>query len=139
MPKMDSGHAGNCARKADASGTKARVASGRLGLKYLVGGNRDGLRENLRRGTAAAAVRKARQLLHQGYLDVRICTPRGRVLLEDEFNHLEDEEETHMSKVERRGNREGKKPKKEKIKVIAAAPSQKTVGWQPTLGSGKKK
>ncbi|WP_275187196.1 MULTISPECIES: hypothetical protein [Bradyrhizobium] len=44
-----------------------------------------------------------------------------------------------MAKGEQRGNREVKKPKKEKIKVIAAAPSQKTGGWQPTLGSGKKK
>ncbi|MCA6116030.1 hypothetical protein J6524_14170 [Bradyrhizobium sp. WSM 1738] len=56
----------------------------------------------------------------------------------DEFDHLEKLEETDMSK-ERRGNREAKKPKKEKIKVIAAAPSQKTGGWQPTLSSGKKK
>jgi hypothetical protein len=40
---------------------------------------------------------------------------------------------------EQRGNREAKKPKKEKIKTIAAAPSQKTGGWQPTLGPGKKK
>ena len=30
-----------------------------------------------------------------------------------------------MAKGEQRGNRETKKPKKEKIKVIAAAPSQK--------------
>ncbi|XSC44654.1 hypothetical protein ACF1BQ_045630 [Bradyrhizobium sp. RDT10] len=44
-----------------------------------------------------------------------------------------------MAKGEQRGNRETKKPKKEKIKVIAAAPSQKAGGWQPTLGSGKKK
>ena len=42
-----------------------------------------------------------------------------------------------MSK-ERKGNRESKKPKV-KIKTIAAAPSQKTVGWQPTFGAGKKK
>jgi hypothetical protein len=47
--------------------------------------------------------------------------------------------EIDMAKGEQRGNREAKKPKKEKIKVIAAAPSQKTGGWQPTLGSGKKK
>ncbi|KRR26447.1 hypothetical protein CQ14_02845 [Bradyrhizobium lablabi] len=107
-------------------------------LKYLVGGNHEGVRENLGRATAAAALKKARQLLHQGYVDVRICTPRGLVLLEDEFNHLEKQEETDMAK-ERRGNREAKKPKKEKIKVIAAAPSQKTGGWQPILGSGKKK
>ena len=44
-----------------------------------------------------------------------------------------------MAKGEQRSNRETKKPKKEKIKVIAAAPSQKTGGWQPTFGSGKKK
>ena len=44
-----------------------------------------------------------------------------------------------MAKGEQRGNREAKKPKKEKIKTIAAAPSQKTTAWQPTIGSGKKK
>ena len=43
------------------------------------------------------------------------------------------------AKGEQRSNREAKKPQKEKIKVIAAAPSQKGAGWQPTLGSGKKK
>ena len=47
--------------------------------------------------------------------------------------------ESDMAKGEQRNNRETKKPKKEKIKVIAAAPSQKAGGWQPTLGSGKKK
>ncbi|ABD90171.1 hypothetical protein [Rhodopseudomonas palustris] len=46
-----------------------------------------------------------------------------------------------MAKGEQKGNRETKKPKKEKVKTIAAAPSQKGSGgsWQPTLGSGKKK
>jgi hypothetical protein len=46
-----------------------------------------------------------------------------------------------MAKGEQRGNREKKKPKKEKIKIIAAAPSQKgsAAGWQPTFGSVKKK
>jgi hypothetical protein len=44
-----------------------------------------------------------------------------------------------MAKGQQRGNREAKKPKKEKIKVIAAAPSQKAAAWQPSLGSGKKK
>ncbi len=36
-----------------------------------------------------------------------------------------------------KGNRESKKPKKEKIKTIAAAPSQKgaAAGWQPNFGS----
>lgn len=37
-----------------------------------------------------------------------------------------------MAKGEQKGNREAKKP-------IAAAPSQKTAAWQPTLWSGKKK
>jgi hypothetical protein len=44
-----------------------------------------------------------------------------------------------MAKGEQRGNREAKKPKKQKIKVIAAAPSQKTAAWQPSFASGKKK
>ena len=44
-----------------------------------------------------------------------------------------------MAKGEQRGNREAKKPKKEKIKTIAAAPSQKTGGGQPSLGPGKRK
>jgi hypothetical protein len=40
-----------------------------------------------------------------------------------------------------KSNRETKKPKKDKVKTIAAAPSQKgtAAGWQPTFGSGKKK
>jgi hypothetical protein len=44
-----------------------------------------------------------------------------------------------MAKGEQKGNREAKKPKKEKIKTIAAAPSQKTASWQPNFASGKKK
>ncbi len=44
-----------------------------------------------------------------------------------------------MASGEQRGNREAKKPKKPKVKTIAAAPSQKTGGWQPNVGSGKKK
>ena len=39
-----------------------------------------------------------------------------------------------MAKGEQKGNRETKKTKKEKPKTIAAAPSQKTGGWQPTQG-----
>lgn len=84
MPKAGSGCAGKYLRKESASRRKPRSE-----LKYLISGNREGLRENLRRATAAAAARKARQLLHQGCVDVRICTPRGQVLLEDEFDHLE--------------------------------------------------
>ncbi len=45
-----------------------------------------------------------------------------------------------MANRQQRTNREAKKPKKEKIKVIAAAPSQKAAAWQATVGpSGKKK
>ena len=39
-----------------------------------------------------------------------------------------------MAKGEQRNNRETKKPKKEKIKVIAAAPSQKTARLAADLG-----
>jgi ribosomal protein L19E len=106
-------------------------------LKYLIGGEYDGIRENLGRATAAAALRKARQLLQEDYIDVRICTPRGQVLSPDEFNQLE--KETDMAKGERRGNREAKKPKKEKVKITAAAPGQKAAAWQPSLFPGKRK
>jgi hypothetical protein len=45
-----------------------------------------------------------------------------------------------MAKGEQKSNREAKKPKKDKIKSIAAAPSQKAAGWQPNnVGTGKKK
>jgi hypothetical protein len=47
--------------------------------------------------------------------------------------------EIDMAKGEQKSNRETKKPKKDKIKTIAAAPSQKTGGWQPTANTGKKK
>jgi hypothetical protein len=48
-------------------------------------------------------------------------------------------QEIEMAKGQQKGNREAKKPKKEKAKVIAAAPSQKAAGWQPTFAAGKKK
>jgi len=44
-----------------------------------------------------------------------------------------------MANRQQRSNREAKKPKKEKNKVVAAAPSLKASTWQPTLASGKKK
>jgi hypothetical protein len=52
-------------------------------------------------------------------------------------SEVRETQEDSMAK----SNRESKKPKKEKVKTIAAAPSQKgaTAGWQPTFGSGKKK
>jgi hypothetical protein len=58
-------------------------------LQYLVGGNNGAGRINLSRDTAAAALKKARELLQEGYMDVRICTPRGQILLPDEFDQLE--------------------------------------------------
>ena len=44
-----------------------------------------------------------------------------------------------MAKGQQRGNREIKKPKKDKAKAIAAAPSRKDVVWQPDFGPTKKK
>jgi len=44
-----------------------------------------------------------------------------------------------MARGEQRSNRDAKRRKKEKIKVTAAAPSQKGAGWQPTVSSDKKK
>ena len=45
-----------------------------------------------------------------------------------------------MAKGEQRSNRETKKPKKDKIKTIAAAPSQKGVGsLQGSVGAIKRK
>ncbi|HKU07939.1 MAG TPA: hypothetical protein VJR30_17855 [Bradyrhizobium sp.] len=44
-----------------------------------------------------------------------------------------------MANRQQRSNREAKKPKKEKIKVIAAAPSQKAAAWQPAPPSDRKK
>jgi len=47
--------------------------------------------------------------------------------------------ETGMAKGEQKGNREAKKPKKEKIKTIAAAPSLKTGTLRPAIEVGKRK
>ena len=46
-----------------------------------------------------------------------------------------------MAKGQVRKQKEAKKPKKEKAKTIAAAPSHKgeAARWQPNLTSGKKK
>ena len=61
----------------------------------------------------------------------------------DAFKDITDHQtqgETAMAKGEQRSNRETKKPKKDKIKTIAAAPSQKGVGsLQSGVGSTKKK
>lgn len=58
-------------------------------MQYLISGNNGFGRVNLGRDTAAAALKKAKELLQEGYMDVRISTPRGQVLLSDEFDQLE--------------------------------------------------
>ena len=108
-------------------------------LPYLVSGTNEYGSSNLGRGTATVALRYARKLLREGYMNVRVCTPRGRVLQPDEFDQLEPPEESDMAKGQQRGNRETKKPKKDKAKVIAAAPSRKEAAWQPDFGPAKKK
>ncbi|WP_456620062.1 hypothetical protein [Bradyrhizobium sp. P5_C12] len=63
-----------------------------------------------------------------------ICAPAALV------GELEPPQETDvMAKGQQRSNRETKKPKKDKTKVIAAAPSRKEAGWQPDFGPAKKK
>jgi hypothetical protein len=59
-------------------------------LQYLVVGNDQLGRVNLGRATAAAALKKAQELLQEGYMDVRICTPRGRIVLPDEFDQFDE-------------------------------------------------
>jgi hypothetical protein len=58
-------------------------------LQYLVSGNSQFGRINLGSPTAAAALKNAKELLDRGYMDVRICTPRGQILRSDEFDQLE--------------------------------------------------
>jgi len=106
---------------------------------YLVSGTNEYGGFNVDRGTAKVALRLARKLLREGYMDVRVCTPRGRVLQSNELDELEPSKENDMAKGQQRGNREAKKPKKEKAKVIAAAPSRKDPAWQPDFGPTKKK
>ena len=58
-------------------------------LQFLVSGNNQLSRINIGRATAAEAVREARELVGRGYVDVRICTPRGQIVLADEFDQLD--------------------------------------------------
>ena len=109
-------------------------------MPYLVTGTNEYGSANLGRGSATVALRLARKLLRDGYMDVRVCTPRGRVLQSDELDELGPQQETDIvAKGQQRGNREAKKPKKEKAKVIAAQPSRKDVAWQPDFGPAKKR
>jgi len=108
-------------------------------VPYLVTGTNEYGCANLGRGSATVALRLARKLLREGYMDVRICTPRGRVLQSDELDELEQPKESVMAKGQQRSNREAKKPKKDKAKVIAPAPSRKEAAWQPHFGPEKRK
>jgi hypothetical protein len=77
-------------------------------------------------------------LLNRLYLlRARSLPLHGSVLLQDTERH-QPQGEIGMPKGEQKGNREKKKPKKEKIKTIAAAPSQKSVGSLQS-GYGNKK
>jgi len=95
---------------------------------------------SLGRSSATLALRIVRKLLREGYMDVRVSTPRGRILQSNELDELEPQSEMEiMAKGQQRRNREAKKPKKEKAKVIAAAPSRKDAAWQPDFGPSTKK
>ncbi|MHC2279329.1 hypothetical protein ACVME8_005972 [Bradyrhizobium diazoefficiens] len=61
----------------------------RTPLQYLVSARDQSGYVSLGRTTTASALKKARELLQEGYLDVRICTPQGRILLSDEFDQFE--------------------------------------------------
>ena len=109
-------------------------------VPYLIWATSEYGSANHGRSNATVALRLARKLLRDGFMDVRVCTPRGRVLQSDELDELKPaKEHDAMAKGQQRGNRETKKPKKEKAKVIAAAPTRKDVAWQPDFGPGKKK
>ncbi|QPF95443.1 hypothetical protein [Bradyrhizobium commune] len=117
-------------------------------VPYLIWATGEYGSANHGRSNATVALRLARKLLRDGYMDVRVCTPRGRVLQSDELDELRpqdrsqdnsQEETDAMAKGQQRSNREAKKPKKDKAKAIAAAPSRKEAAWQPDFGPAKKK
>src|SRR5438874_624946 len=81
----------------------------------------------------------ARYIRNVSLESVITAFPTASVTERIELGRHHPTREVDMAKGEQRSNREAKKPKKEKIKVIAAAPSQKGAGWQPNLGSDKKK
>jgi ethanolamine utilization cobalamin adenosyltransferase len=56
--------------------------------QYLVSRSDQSGQVNFECPSAAAALMKARELLEQGHLNVRICTPRGRIFVSDEFDQL---------------------------------------------------
>jgi 3-oxoacyl-(acyl-carrier-protein) synthase len=58
-------------------------------LQFLVSGNNQFSRITIACTAAAEALKKAREFIGRGYMDVRICTPRGQILSSDEFDRLE--------------------------------------------------
>ena len=57
-------------------------------VPYLVSRTNEHGSSNLGRSSATVALRLARKLLREGYMDVRVCTPRGRVLESNELDEL---------------------------------------------------
>lgn len=108
-------------------------------MPYLVSGTGETGSAHLGRGTASFALRLERKGLREAGKDEGARAPRGRMPQSDGRNEFEPAEETDvMAKGQQRSNREIKKPKKDKAKAIAAAPSRKDA-WQPEIGQGKKK
>jgi hypothetical protein len=64
-------------------------------VPYLVSGTNEYRSANLGRGTAAVAVKLARKLLREGYMNVKVCTPQGRLLQPDELCGFEQPGERH--------------------------------------------
>jgi hypothetical protein len=58
-------------------------------LKFLVSGSNQFSHVNVGHPNAAEALKNAKELLARGYEDVKICTPRGQILLPDDFDQLE--------------------------------------------------
>jgi hypothetical protein len=59
------------------------------GVNYLVSATDTSGRINLSRDSAGSALKKARELLSDGCLDVKIYCPNGRVFASIEFDHFE--------------------------------------------------
>jgi len=83
----------------------------RTRVPWLVSGTNEYGSANLGRSSATAALRLARKLLRDGTMDVRVCTPRGRVLQANELGEL-DPQQSDMAKGQQRGNHEAKKLKR---------------------------
>ena len=58
-------------------------------LKFLVSGSNQFSRINVSHAAAAEALKNAKELPARGYVDVKSCTPRGQILLPDDFEQLE--------------------------------------------------